>query len=84
MGKPDDISAYFGDDRWRRYLSNLFNDRNPQTLQQYADYLVRNWNQRHDEKQKVQTVTIVFMKQATLPDLTITSPQNDVLYFHSF
>jgi len=82
--KPGDISAYFGNDRWRRYLSNLFNDRNPQDLQKYADYLVHNWNQRHGEDQKVQTVTIVFMKQMTQPDLTVTVPEKDVLYLHAY
>jgi hypothetical protein len=82
--KPKDIGAYFGDDRWRRYLSNLFDDQNPQALQGYADYLVRNWNQRHGEDQRIQTVTITFMKQETLPDLTITAPEKDVLYFHAY
>ncbi len=82
--KPRDIGAYFGDDRWRRYLSNLFDDRDPQALQGYADYLVHNWNQGHGGNQKVQTVTVIFMKQVTRPDLTITAPAKDVLYFHAF
>lgn len=82
--KPKDIGAYFGDDRWRRYLSNLFDEQNPQALQGYADYLVRNWNQRHGEEQKVQAVTITFMRQETKPNLTVTSPERDVLYFHVY
>jgi hypothetical protein len=82
--KPRDIGAYFGDDRWRRYLSNLFDDQEPQALQGYADYLVRNWNQSHGEDQKIQAVTITFMKQETQPDLTITAPEKDVLYFHAY
>jgi len=82
--KPGDLGAYFGDDRWRRYLSNLFNDRDPQALQGYADYLVRNWNQHHGEDQKVQIVTIIFMKQITMPDLTNTPPEKDVLYLHAY
>jgi len=82
--KPKDIGAYFGDDRWRRYLSNLFDDRDPQALQGYADYLVGNWNRTHRQEQKIQTVTIVFMKEVTLPDLTITPPEKEVLYFHEF
>ena len=83
-GKPKDIGAYFGDDRWRRYLSNLFDDQDPQALQGYADYLIRNWNQRHGRDQKIQAVTITFMKQETQPDLTITAPEKDVLYFHEY
>jgi hypothetical protein len=82
--KPKDIGAYFGDDRWRRYLSNLFDDQDPKALQAYADYLVRNWNQTHGEDQKVQAVTITFMRQETQPDLTVSDPQKDVLYFHAY
>jgi Vitamin K-dependent gamma-carboxylase len=82
--KPKDIGAYFGDDRWRRYLSNLFDDQDPQALQGYADYLVRNWNQRHGEDQKIQAMTITFMRQETQPDLTVTAPEKDVLYFHAY
>ena len=82
--KPKDIGAYFGDDRWRRYLSNLFDDQDPQALQGYANYLVRNWNQSHGNDQKVQAVTITFMRQETQPDLTVTAPEKDVLYFHAY
>jgi hypothetical protein len=82
--KPKDVGAYLGDDHWRRYLSNLFDDQDPQALQEYADYLVRNWNRRHGKDQKIQTVTITFVKQETQPDLTITAPEKDVLYFHAY
>jgi hypothetical protein len=81
--KPGDIGAYFGDDRWRRYLSNLFDDRDPQALQGYADYLVRNWNQCHGQDEKVEAVSIVFMQQVTMPDLTVTPPEKNVLYFQA-
>jgi hypothetical protein len=82
--KPRDIGAYFGDDRWRRYLSNLFDEKDPKALQGYADYLVRNWNRNHGKDQEVQAVTIIFMRQETLPDLTVTAPEKDVLYFHPY
>jgi len=82
--KPGDIGAYWGDDRWRRYLSNLMDDQDPNELQRYADYLVNKWNESHSSDRKVATITIIFMKQITKPDLTITAPEQDVLYFHSY
>ena len=82
--KPKGIDAYFEDDRWRRYLSNLFDDQDPQALQGYADYLVRNWNHSHGADQQVQTVTITFMLQETQPDLTVTAPEKVALYFHVY
>lgn len=82
--KPVDSGASFGDDRWRRYLSNLFDDQNPQALQNYANYLVRHWNQSHGVDQKVQAVTITFMRQETQSDLTITLPEKEILYFQTY
>jgi hypothetical protein len=82
--KPQDIGAYFGDDRWRRYLSNLFDNREPKALQSYADYLVNKWNNTHGDSEKVQAVTIIFMRQETQPDLTITPPEKDVLFFRNY
>ena len=82
--KPKDLGAYFGDDRWRRFLSNLFDEQDSKALQAYADYLVRRWNQRHPAGEVVQTVTIYYMKQVTQPDLTITSPEKDAIYFRSY
>ncbi len=82
--KPNDLGAYFGDDRWRRFLSNLFDEQDPKALQAYADYLVRRWNQQHPPGVVVQTVTIYYMKQVTQLDLTVTSPEKDAIYFYSY
>ena len=82
--KPTDIGAYFGDDLWRRYLSNLFDDQDPEELQKYADYLVNRWNQSHGSEQKVAAVTIIFMRQETQPDLTVTEPEKQALYFRAY
>ena len=82
--KPRDIGAYFGDDRWRRYLSNLFDNRDPQTLEKYTGYLVGTWNAHHGDAQKIQVVSIIFMRETTLPTLTISPPEREVLYFHAY
>ena len=68
----------------RRYLSNLFDDRDPQGLQGYANYLVSNWNQRHGQDEKVEAFSIIFMEQITQPDLTVTPPERTVLYFQAY
>jgi len=78
--KPADIGAYMGNDHWRRYLSNLFDDRNPETLRTYADYMTRRWNNDHPQKQHVQSISILFMRENTTDSLP---PQREVLYFSS-
>ena len=81
--KPKDIGAYFGDDLWRRYLSNLFDGQNPDDLKRYANYLVRNWNQNHSADQQVQDVSIVYMRQVTQPDLSDSAPERVAIYFET-
>jgi Vitamin K-dependent gamma-carboxylase len=78
--KPCDIGAYMGDDHWRRYLSNLFDDRDPQALRIYADYLIHRWNRDHLNEQGVQSVSIIFMREDTDDQ---SNPQREVLYFSS-
>jgi len=82
--KPSDIGAYFGDDRSRRYLSNLFDNQDPQELQKYADYLVEAWTLSHRAGPKVTAVTIIFMRQETRPDLTVSEAEKQVLYFQAY
>ena len=78
--KPDDIGAYMGDDHWRRYLSNIFEEPDPKTLQIFADYLISKWNDHHFKAQRVQSISIIFMWQNTNE---ISNPQEEVLYFSS-
>jgi hypothetical protein len=82
--KPHDIGAYFGNDRWRKYISNLFDKQDPQALEAYADYMVRHWNKAHGADQQVEGVTLTFMQQRTQPDLTVTAPEKVSLYFHAY
>jgi hypothetical protein len=81
--RPKDIGAYFGDDLWRRYLSNLFDGQNPDDLKRYADYLVREWNRDHPTDQQVQDVSIVYMRQVTQPDLSDSAPERVAIYFET-
>jgi hypothetical protein len=78
--KPRDIGVYMGDDHWRRYLSNLFDERDPETLRTYADYLIHQWNKNHLNEQGVQSVSIIFIREDTDDK---SNPQQEVLYFSS-
>jgi hypothetical protein len=82
--KPKDIGAYFGDDLWRRFISNLFDNQNPADLKRYADYQVRKWDQIHSPDKDVQTVSIIFMRETTLPNFSVSPAEKDALYFETF
>jgi len=81
---PQDIRAYLGKDRWRIYLGDLMNNQDPEALRQYGGYLVNKWNKAHAENQKVKTISIIFMKQTTLPNLAISEPERVTLYTQKY
>jgi hypothetical protein len=82
--KPRDIGAYFGDDLWRRYLSNLWERKNPDDMKAYTDFLVRNWNGHSNPSDQVHSVELIFMRETTQPDLVDSAAEQDTLYSEKF
>ena len=80
---PTDIRDYLGRDRWRIYLADLFTNQVPERLQHYGDYLTNQWNQAHPDN-KVRSISIIFMKMSTHPDLTVTGPERVTLYSRKY
>jgi len=80
---PADIGAYLGKDRWRNYLADLFINQDPERLRGYADYQANEWNAVHPGN-KVKTISIIFMKMTTHPDLTVTGPERVTLYAQKY
>ena len=81
--KPPDIGDYFGDYRWISRVGHIIVHQDPADVQQFGDYLVNKWNAEHPLN-KVQSISIVYMQQWTLPNLTITDPAPLVLYTHKY
>ena len=82
--RPKNVDSYLGDDLWRRYLTNLFSQRNPDDLKHYSDFLVRNWNAHSSPGDQVKAVTVTFMRETTQPDLTVSAASQDEIYSESF
>ncbi len=64
--KPQNISAMYANQRWRKYLMNIWISKNAGHRLHYGRYVCRNWNQTHDNK--LQDFEIYFMKEFTLAD----------------
>ena len=45
--KPDLVSATYKNERWRKYMLNLWYTINAQHRPYFAAYLLRRWNARH-------------------------------------
>ena len=66
--KPASASAIYSNQRWQKYMMNLYIPDHKGHLQLYAGYLCRSWNRRHYGSESLDTLTIIYMKETTLPD----------------
>lgn len=63
--KPENVSAMYPNERWRKYLMNLYFDMFIPFRKYYTAYLCNKWNAEEDQVQKV---TVIYMLERTLPD----------------
>ena len=78
--KPEHVAALYPNERWRKYLMNLWNRDNAVYRKYYVDYLCRDWNARHEEK--VKDVGMYYMLEFTLENYQ-QSTLEKVLIYHS-
>lgn len=65
-GKPERVALTYDNQRWRKYMMNLWKEDYSQYRGRYAEYLCRNWNDRNSEEKQLISLTIVFMKETSL------------------
>jgi hypothetical protein len=64
--KPPDVSATYGNERWRKYLSNLQGADSQELNDRFAGYLCERWNARHDSS--LENVSVHAVLQPTRLD----------------
>ncbi len=82
--RPANIADYLGDLQWRSYLYEVISQRDPKLDEQYIAYLVGQWNQGRPASRRVAKLSLVYVKMTTHPDLTITGPEQVVLYTKAY
>ncbi len=80
--RPPLVSATFSNTRWRKYMLNIASVDNSDHRLYYARYLTRQWNNAHEEDEKVETFDIDFMRQPTTADGVRPAPEKLVLWQH--
>lgn len=63
--KPDVPSTEYKNQRWRKYMRNLWMKSNKKLRQPFAQYLCRSWNKDHQGGEKVKSLQIIYMKEVT-------------------
>ena len=81
--KPQDVNATFKNERWRKYLENLYSREHADQRLYLGQYICRQWNARHTGPEQLRTFQITYMLEMTLPDYQQSTPQEVVLWEHS-
>jgi len=81
--KPALAPMTYKNQRWRKYLRNIFKEKNRMHRGYFAQYLCREWNTRHEENQQLVEVEIYFMRKDTPPQPQVVAPQRVLLWKHS-
>jgi hypothetical protein len=66
--KPDDVASHDREQRWRKYMLNLWQRDYADHRPWMAKYLARNWNQSHGKDKQIVRLVIYYMRERTLPD----------------
>lgn len=65
--KPADVSAEYPIYRWRKYLRNIYRERNEKHRPLYAQWVCRSWNRSHPPEEQVSELRVVYMRESTPP-----------------
>jgi hypothetical protein len=66
--KPKSFHQAYKNERWRKYLMNLYKKDYSEYRPYFAEYLCRDWNRIHRGEKKLEHLQIFFMMERTLPD----------------
>ena len=72
--KPALVSRTYKDQRWQKYMMNLWKTSYKDYRLPYGKYLCREWNNDHTGDETLQTFKIIFMRENTLPDYQTSTP----------
>jgi hypothetical protein len=76
--KPARVVSMFKNDRWRKYAENYMFADNYFLRMYFCDYYRRMWNRDHAEM-AVDTLKVIYMKEATRPAYEYAEPEKAVL-----
>jgi hypothetical protein len=81
-GKPAFVAATYRNQRWRKYLRNIWERENANHRLYFGQYLCRNWNTRHHDALTLETFQIFYVKEETLPNGVTGPPEKVLLWTH--
>lgn len=65
--KPNNVAKLYMDQRWQKYMMNLWDRSFAPYRSPYIKYLCTEWNDSHDKEERVKSVQMFFMLEKTPP-----------------
>ncbi len=81
--KPKWVAYEYQDQRWQKFLMNLWIDKNKKYRLPYGKYICRTWNDVHEGDEKLMTFEMVFMLEKTLLDNKTEPVEPVTIWKHS-
>ena len=80
--KPDLVSRTYKNERWRKYMMNLWLADNEKYRLPFGQYLCRKWNRSGRGPEELTNFDIVFMMELTNMDGSEAQPEKRVIWKH--
>ena len=80
--KPKDVAHTYRNQRWRKYMMNLWLAENRRHRSPYGQYISRLWNPNGRSEKELSGFNLVYMLENTLPDGREAAPVKKVLWKH--
>ena len=83
--KPKLVSSQFPNQRWRKYLMNLWDRNYAEYRYYYILYLCNEWNEKHSSDKQIKSVEMVYMLEKTPPPgIPNPIPERHVIFSYEF
>lgn len=80
--KPADVAHTYKNEKWRKYMMNLWLADNQKYRLPFGQYLCREWNKQGRGLAELTTFDIVYMVERTNLDSTEAEPEKQVIWTH--
>ena len=80
--KPKDVANTYPNQRWRKYMMNLWLAENSKYRLPYGQYLCRKWNPKGRGPEELTGFDMIYMLEVTNPDGTEQVPEKKVVWNH--
>lgn len=82
--RPASLADTYPSTQWRKFLTNLYSDKDPTYLLHFGKFLCRKWNTQFHARQEVLNYKLIFMRDLTAPQGQSPNPvEKHIIWNHN-